>query len=836
MLSMGCSDWLLAKLRSKKNTKLARDLRVGSRLKNLRYEQFEDRRMLAVFTVSNLNDSGPGSLRDAVAQANTFFSPDEIKFSVTGTIALTSGQIQVSDTLTISGPGQDALTIDAQQNSRLFLSSAPQFTLSGLTLTGGRTTGTASTNRGGAIRTVSSGALTINDSTIIGNSTLGSSARGGALHAVGVIELNNTTVTNNKTAGAFAWGGAIASNSNVVLNKSIVTGNSTAGDEADGGAIHSEQNVQVTDSMISGNFTDGDEAPGGAIAALGDINLLQTTISGNYTNGPLSQGGGLYSTGNIIVTRSTISDNHTEANMSHGGGLFVINDVDLIESTLSDNYTRGTEAKGGGMYVDDFTTILRSHITGNYTIGDNSYGGAIFAEEETTITASTLVGNHTDGFRGTGGAIHVSGAHLTIDQSTIQGNYTKGITGIGGAIRTASATITASSLVENRTEGSDSNGGAIFANGVLMLENSTVSGNWTEGFDAKGGALIGSGGITLNQSTISGNFTLGDFASGGGIFSNGISVLHSTVTDNHTHHPNVYGGGIANNIGNITITNSILAGNTSQTTSPDLAPGTGIVMVNYSLIGDTTGSGITMASGTGNKLNQPAMLGPLTDNGGPTLTHGPLPGSPVIDMGDPAFVAPPAVDQRGMPFDRIVGGRIDIGAVEDQPIPASADFDNDGDVDGRDFFHWQRGFGTPFPTAVKQDGDADSDYDVDGDDLTVWQLQYDTVPPLVAVESGELRVASSEFSAELVDLALALEWMERDDFGKEVFEQEQLFEIVSARDAAFAVGVNLIPAKTRAATDLRQRASSGSAFDTVEELNSEETTWGTDDSLERMLG
>ena len=62
------------------------------------------------------------------------------------------------------------------------------------------------------------------------------------------------------------------------------------------------------------------------------------------------------------------------------------------------------------------------------------------------------------------------------------------------------------------------------------------------------------------------------------------------------------------------------------------------------------------------------LLGPLADNGGPTFTHALLPGSPAIDAGDPLAVAGsdgvPQFDQRGVPYSRVVGGRIDMGAFE----------------------------------------------------------------------------------------------------------------------------------------------------------------------------
>jgi len=102
--------------------------------------------------------------------------------------------------------------------------------------------------------------------------------------------------------------------------------------------------------------------------------------------------------------------------------------------------------------------------------------------------------------------------------------------------------------------------------------------------------------------------------------------------------------------------------------------------VNHSLIGDTMGSGITATTGIGNILNQPALLGPLADNGGPTLTHALLAGSPAIDAGSDTLTVdaggnPLTTDQRGDGFNRVNFGRPDIGAFEsdfDAPPLAAA--------------------------------------------------------------------------------------------------------------------------------------------------------------------
>jgi hypothetical protein len=85
-----------------------------------------------------------------------------------------------------------------------------------------------------------------------------------------------------------------------------------------------------------------------------------------------------------------------------------------------------------------------------------------------------------------------------------------------------------------------------------------------------------------------------------------------------------------------------------------------VLNVTYSLV--QGGGGAINGANVGNIFGVPAGLGPLANNGGPTLTQLPLPGSPVINAGDPAFVPPPATDQRGQP--RVQGGRIDIGSVE----------------------------------------------------------------------------------------------------------------------------------------------------------------------------
>jgi len=182
------------------------------------------------------------------------------------------------------------------------------------------------------------------------------------------------------------------------------------------------------------------------------------------------------------------------------------------------------------------------------------------------------------------------------------------------------------------------------------------------------------------------------------------------------------GGGISG--GSLTIGNSIVALNTAGTSGADITPGTRTI--NHSLIG--VADGLTIDGNVGNLTGTEAnpldpLLGLLADNGGPTETRALLQGSPAQDTGDPNFAGPAIVDQRGFGFDRVAGGRIDIGAFEFGTAGSSGDFDSDGDIDGNDFLRWQRGFGTPNPNF--SDGDADGYLEVDGDDLSTWPHQYD---------------------------------------------------------------------------------------------------------------
>jgi predicted outer membrane repeat protein len=132
---------------------------------------------LTNIVVQNTNDSGPGSLRAALANpANSqtiTFSP-----GVTGRISLTSGQLVVSNGVTILGPGANVLAIDGKGSSRVFyISPGATVTIAGLTITNGSASGSI----GGGIYN-DHATTTVSNCTLTGNSAMFS---GGGIYSDG---------------------------------------------------------------------------------------------------------------------------------------------------------------------------------------------------------------------------------------------------------------------------------------------------------------------------------------------------------------------------------------------------------------------------------------------------------------------------------------------------------------------------------------------------------------------------------------------------------------------------------------------------------------------------
>lgn len=348
----------------------------------------------ASFEVTNLNDSGAGSLRDVIAQANALAGADTITFQsgLTGTITLTSGEIDITDSLAVQGPGAAALTISGNGASRIFYlynsADTPiDVTISSLTLTGG------DDDLGGAILADGEN-LTVEHSVFLYNEAY---YGGGAIAfdtkyieasgPVGELRIDDTVFFYNS---AYYNGGAVFVDN--AVNVVEITNSTFEDNFADkGGAIFFDEvdSVAIADSVLTGNAAR--EAGGGIFlySQTGDLDIVGTTIEGSRMKG--GQGGGLFvlEGGDVLIDESTISNNSA----SDGAGVFLdyADSFEVVNSTISGNYAGSV---GGGIYVDvtDFPVeISHSTITQNYAY--DAGGGIAFYDTHLVLDHSIVSDN-----------------------------------------------------------------------------------------------------------------------------------------------------------------------------------------------------------------------------------------------------------------------------------------------------------------------------------------------------------------------------------------------------------------------------------------------------------
>jgi predicted outer membrane repeat protein len=284
-------------------------------------------------TVTTLNDSGPGSLRQAILDAA---SGDTITFAPAlagGTIALNS-QLSISKDLTIDGSALDPqVRLSGQSASRIIeIIFNAQMTISSLVFTQGVST------TGGAIHATGNAQLKLENSTFHQNQA---SLSGGAISVEGnsMGAIVNSMFSQNQAGGS---GGAISivENGNYTIIHSTLVDNSASGD---GGAV-AGFNVRLIGSTLSRNSSGGS---GGGVSAV-KLEIDSTTIDQNlasFNGGAIALGGNTIST----IVNSTVTEN--QANSS--GGAISINGnpyLQLWNSTFAANHApAGSEVRAIGI-------------------------------------------------------------------------------------------------------------------------------------------------------------------------------------------------------------------------------------------------------------------------------------------------------------------------------------------------------------------------------------------------------------------------------------------------------------------------------------------------------
>ena len=304
----------------------------------------------------------------------------------------------------------------------------------------------------------------------------------------------------------------------------------------------------------------------------------------------------------------------------------------------------------------------------NLTVSGNS-ASRVFSLTNVTATISGLtVANGR--INGGGAGINCSGGSLLVSNCVVNSNVSSEQWAVGGAgiCGRASSTLTVVDTIVSSNVAGGVGGGICASGGTLQVVNSAVVQNYSG--DAGGGIYFDGGMLTITNSTVSGNSILAN--AGAGVRGDGSTnlIINSTICSNFIvgAYPNLYaGGGIYTDFtysrAVTIIANTIVAGNQGANAPDCYGP---ISSADFNLIGNTNGCTITGVT-THNIYGKDPLLGPLADNGGPTLTHALSPGSPAIDHGSSGGLA---TDQRGQPrifnfptyFDAADGS--DIGAYE----------------------------------------------------------------------------------------------------------------------------------------------------------------------------
>jgi len=621
--------------------------------------------------------STEADLITAINSANGNAEADVITLTGSG-FALTADLPLITETLSIVGPGSGAFTLNADGNNGF--ESAGSGTNSSFSLTG-----IEIDNAGNfAVKTdnidVVLSDLVVDSliSHVTGDFSATDVEVDGApstrgfdidVRASESVVLTRVAVSATFDEGIYIYAAGTAT---VSVDDSTVTGSGLDGYAGFEARMHGTSSIEVTGSVFSDNVGNGFDVDGV------DDSIVTIRNSSASDNG--GDGLNIRSSDSVAVTVSGITADRNEPDGFDvdGNGDSI---VTIRDSSASDNGDHGFESTftGGAGTFDNLKaerngdegfdieadegssiTLTNPSALDNVDIGIN-------AEPNTTDAVVTVNGGRAEGNGGHGLFLNVDTGTAIADGFVARGNDAGGvdIDGFGGDAILRNSWVTdnngtgSGGIDINAYDGEDGSGPL-----NIVIENTTINGNTSGLGGGVEGTLSDGSTLTVRNSTISGN----QADVGGGVIIDGdidseFTLEHSTVTLNETtgFAPSSAAGVIVDGV-QTTITHTIIAGNVAPGPGDDLGLDSGTLDIDHSLVQTADAASLTsLAAGTGNIVGEAAGLGPLADNGGPTLTHLPLTGSPVISAGNASIVGVPATDQRG---ETRVVDVIEIGAVE----------------------------------------------------------------------------------------------------------------------------------------------------------------------------
>jgi predicted outer membrane repeat protein len=633
-------------------------------------EQLESRRLLATYVVSNLNDSGSGSLRVAIHQANLNAGLDTINFraEVNGTIALSS-TLQITDSVNINGTGVSRIIVSGgnqnfgvininNSNSSLidvairrltirdggngtdFINGAGIASFENLSLdrVAILSNSSGATAGGGGIQ-VFAGSLKMIDSTVANNSA----RQGGGIElSTDAIEaiIVNSTISGNEATGF--GGGVIATSGNIVLRNSTITGNRANSDGVSneiGGGVFGNVNgtlesITLYNTIVAGNTRGATQTPndiGNPVRSISSNNVIGNSASrGGLTNGVNGNIIGNNGTGTrpiATILNTTLANNGGET-LTHllASGSVASNAGNNSNALKPDGSAltrdqRGNPRRIGAVdigAVELFVTSGPILVDNSSSVFNDNFDPGDVSLWEAIVFANASPGPDTINFASAlnGQTITLADANNTIyinDTLTIAGN---GATSTIIDLNQSNLYLTVGNLLVDSLTMRDGNSAIETNTGTALLINRSY---FTENTSTtKGGAVHARGPVSILESTFADN---GSGVNGGAVFASGpLTASQSTFSGNVAG--NSSSGGAIYATALVTIQQSTIANNTASVSGSGVYSALSPTIRNSIVAGNTGPNQLFSGVGTSNVSN--SLIGNASGNG-LTATQGTTP-------------------------------------------------------------------------------------------------------------------------------------------------------------------------------------------------------------------